>query len=498
MDALADSVPALYYPLTSLFAAVGFGYLALFPVFAAFSLAFIGYIAWKTPVFEWTAAEWILSLGLLVIAGLASWTSAAIIRLRPELPPGKPLLSGDFPTLLNRINELCSTFNSPYIEHIRLTTRFDIELVRTPASGFPLRFTNTLLIGLPVMSCISPLHLKLLLARQIGHLALSRKQPNRRIIYLRHVWQQYANLYARDWRADTVLLRIFVVPFTALFVTSTHAMMRLETFVRDHCLLDITPAEKAAEAIAIYEIKKRFVDEEFWPALNDKAYTHANPPYLPYTEMDNIMSRKLNERNARIYFEKETSRTVATGDEKPGLRQRLARLQHDDLTIPGHRTDNAAHHFFGQSLGVIQKQLDNVWYLQNKTVWSNRYKQGMSEKQQLRNLREQAAKALLSNAEARLYLQLLNKYVAPDKALPLCYEVLKTNSLDAGVCFEVGRILLAANDARGIEALNMAMDISSSLTVDCCQHIIKYMVGKGDMRDAQRYRRMILAHQVES
>jgi hypothetical protein len=44
----------------------------------------------------------------------------------------------------------------------------------------------------------------------------------------------------------------------------------------------------------------------------------------------------------------------------------------------------------------------------------------------------------------------------------------------------------------------MAMDISSSLTIDCCQLIIKYMVNKGDMRNAQRYRRMILAHQVES
>jgi hypothetical protein len=82
--------------------------------------------------------------------------------------------------------------------------------------------------------------------------------------------------------------------------------------------------------------------------------------------------------------------------------------------------------------------------------------------------------------------------------MPLRLEVLKTNSLDAGLCFEVDRILLSANDARVIEALNMAMDISSSLTIDCCQLIIKYMVNKGDMRNAQRYRRMILAHQVES
>jgi len=195
MDSLAYSAPALYYLLISILAAIGFSYLALFPIITLLALTFIGYTAWQSPVFEWGSAEWIYSMSLLAIAGLAGWTSIAISRLRPELPPGKPLLSGDFPTLLNRINELRTTYNSPDIEHIQLTTRFDIELVRTPASGFPLRFTNTLLIGLPVMSCMSPLHLKLLLARHIGHLALSRKQSNHRIIYLRHVWQQYARLY---------------------------------------------------------------------------------------------------------------------------------------------------------------------------------------------------------------------------------------------------------------------------------------------------------------
>ena len=294
------------------------------------------------------------------------------------------------------------------------------------------------------------------------------------------------------------MLRMFVGWFDGLLMTSTRAAMRLETFVRDKCLLGITPVEKVAEAIAIYEIKKRFVDEEFWPELNDRAYTHANPPYLPYTEINNIMHKNLDERNAHIYFEKETSRTVLIGDDRPGLRQRLARLQHENIAIPGHKSENAAHHFFGQSLGMIQKQLDNVCYLQNKTIWNNRYKQGLAKKQQLMNLREQPSKALLSSEEARQYLQLLNTYVAAETALPFYYEVLKTNSMDADLCFEVGRILLSANDARGIEALNMAMDISSSLTIDCCHLIIKHMVKKGDMRNAQRYHRMILAYQVES
>jgi len=53
------------------------------------------------------------------------------------------------------------------------------------------------------------------------------------------------SLYTRDRRVKTVLLRLFVGWFTGLFMTSTRAAMRVETFVRDKCQLDITPADKA-------------------------------------------------------------------------------------------------------------------------------------------------------------------------------------------------------------------------------------------------------------
>ena len=140
--------------------------------------------------------------------------------------------------------------------------------------------------------------------------------------------------------------------------------------------------------------------------------------------------------------------------------------------------------------------MDNIWYLKNKAIWSRRYQQGINEKKQLKHLRDQAAKALLSNEEAHRYILLLQKYLDLDVSRPLLHEILKTNSHDPQVCFEIGHLLLKANDGQGVDALNLAMEMSVELTVECCRQIVKYMIHSGDMNQAQIYRRRILTYQV--
>ena len=491
-------MPPLYDGFMHMLVISGYGFLLLFPVLAVFSLAFLGFIIWQNSPLNWQLQDGLLAAALLLTSVLAALQSFFIIKIRAEQPAGRPLNRKDFPVLRARIDELCTTYNSPALHHVKLTTRFGIEIVRTPVNGFPSRFTNTLLIGLPVMSCMSPLHLKLLLAREIGHLALTRRSYQRRIPYLVSIWQQYASLYAEDWNPRTILLRLFFTPFAALFTNTAYPAIRKEAFIKDDCMLDITTAGNAAEVIAVYAIKRRFLDEEFWPVLNNKAFVEAKPPYMPYSSMDKLISVALNQARAQVYYEAEIGQVAQLDSELPNLRERLLAAGYEDFVMPERKTENAANHFLGEAFNDIQKQLDNVWYLKNKTTWALRYKRGIEEKKRLKILRDQAAQALLSNKEAREYLLLIEKYVAADKAQPLFMEILKTNSLDAYVCYEVGRLLLEADDQNGVDALHMAMDLANELTADCCQHIVNYMAKTGDLKQAQDYRRKILAHQVEA
>ncbi|MGB5397599.1 MAG: hypothetical protein WBN96_10655 [Gammaproteobacteria bacterium] len=498
MQALSVSMPPMYAGYLHLLVISGYGFLLMFPTLAVFSLAFLGFIIWQNSPLNWQMHDGLLAAALVLTCLLAALQSYYILKVKPELPPGRPLKRKDFPVLRARIDELCTTYNSPALHHVKLTTRFGIEIIRTPHTGFPSRFTNTLLIGLPVMSCMSPLHLKLLLAREIGHLALTRRNYQRRIPYLASVWRQYAALYSEYWNPKTILLRLFFTPFAVLFTNSAYPAIRTESFIKDACMLDITTTTNAAEVIATFAVKRRFLDEQFWPVLNRKAFLEPRPPYMPYSSMDKLLSAALNEATAQVYFEAEVSQPAQLDSELPNLRERLLETGYEEFVMPERKTENAANHFLGDAFRDIQKQLDNVWYLKNKTTWAMRYKRGVEEKSRLKILRDQAAQALLSNTEAREYLLLIEKYIAADKALPLYMEILKTNSLDAHVCYEVGRLLLAADDKKGVDALHMAMDMANELTADCCQHIVNYMAKTGDMKKAQDYRRKILAHQVEA
>jgi hypothetical protein len=496
MDAMAKASPALYYLFAWLLAAIGYGYLMLFPILAAFTVAFVGYTVSQSSPLQWSSTDWTIALVALCISALAAWTTRAIAHTRPDLPAGRPMTKADFPVLVNHINQLVAAYNAPALDQIKLTTRFDIEIIRSPVHGFPSSFKHTLLIGLPVMSCMSPMQLKLLLAREIGHLAQCRRNYNRRIIYLRSVWRHYAQEYSDGWKPDTILLRLFFSWYAPFYSLSTEAAIQLEEFIKDRCMLDITPIEYAAETIAVFEVKKRFIENEFWPQLNDMAYIQPRPTWLPYSSMDSKITEKLDKEKAQAYYNNETGQYSAVDDDRSLLHQRMKRLGQNEFIIPAPKPESAATHFFGNSLKQIQQQMDNIWYLKNKATWSRRYKQGINEKKQLKHLREQAAKALLSNDEAHRYVLLLQKYLEPDKSRPLLHEILKTNSHDPHVCFEIGNLLLKANDILGVDALNLAMEMSADLTVECCQQIVKYMVHAGDMNQAQTYRRKILTYQV--
>ena len=498
MASFASTSKSLYYTFLWLLVIIATGFLLLFPLTALLSFGWVVFLVYIENPMNWQNNDWILAGSLLGCAGYTSWVSFHLFKMQPELAAGKPLDRKLFPVLSDRINELCTTYQSPEFPDIKLTTRFRIELVRTPANGFPTNLSNTLLIGLPVMSCMSPLQFKLLLARQIGHLTTKHRSYSRPLVHLRNVWNSYAHHYAQSWRPETILLRLFFSWFAPFFYISTIAAVRLEVFSKDRLMLEITPAATAAEAIAVFEIKKRYLATNFWPKLNDAAYTSAKPPYLPYTAMATIMNKVLDHDAdyAQNCYEAAINREVATNSELPNLMKRLTAIDFEDFIIPKPNDDKAAPHFLGEHHKEQLKQMDNIWYLKNKTIWNKRYKQGVEERRRLKVLREQAAQALLSNNEAHEYLLLIDKYIDAKKALPLFKEIIKTNSMDADVCYELGRLLLEADDASGVNALKIAMATDPGKTADSCQHIVAYMAKHGHVQEAQLYRRMILEYQT--
>jgi hypothetical protein len=497
MNALADRYTALYYSIIWLFAAIGYGYVFIFPILTILSLGLIiNAVTTKSPL-QWELNDWTVSIVALLVGVIATWISSKIIKIKPDLPTGKPLDEKGFPTLLGRISEVCSSFDAPEIHHVKLTPHFRIEITRTPTSGFPLKYTNTLLIGLPVMSCTSPLQFKLLLARHIGYLAQAKTGFNKKINYLRHILKIYNHTYGRSWKPDTILLRLFYSWYVPFFNLTAIPMERIESYNKDKCMLEVAPSDNIAAAITDFHIKKLFMETRFWPELNNSAYKLENPPYFPYASMSRYIAKELNADNIRFLYETEIARDIEIDSNIPSLKDRLFAIGYDELIAADESTDTAANYFFGESTGDIYKQFDNVWYLKNKKTWNQKYSQSLQEKEQLKLMRGQLTKSLLSDTEMKEYLQLIERYIAPERALPLYKEIINTNPQDSDLCFDLGRFLLNADDSSGINVLKTSMEQNPAHTVDCCNHIVEYLVKHGDAKEAQHYRHVSLEHQAE-
>jgi len=57
------------------------------------------------------------------------------------------------------------------------------------------------------------------MARQVGHLAKNRSNCSIRIIYLRNIWNMYAQYYNQLWQAETLLLRLLFLVRTPMVKT---------------------------------------------------------------------------------------------------------------------------------------------------------------------------------------------------------------------------------------------------------------------------------------
>lgn len=498
MNALAEKSSVLYTVITSIFAIIGYGYVFIFPILTVSSLGLLIDTALTKSPMQWGLNDWLASVAMLLTGAACAWISSKIIKIKPDLPAGKPLLAKDFPALFDRITEICTSFGAPEIHHVKLTPHFRIEIIRTPVGGFPFKHSNTLLIGLPVMSSTSPLQLKLLLARQIGHLALARKSLARKLIYLQHTLKAYKHVYGRSWQPETILLRLFFCWYSPFFNLTSTKIAQLESIHKDACMLEITPSDSVAAVIIDFHIKKLFIKTRFWPALNNSAFKLENPPYLPYANIKNFIEKNLDQNIIKLMFEEEFDHEIELDSKIPNLKSRLHAIGYDEFIASDDITDYAIDYFFENQANDICKQLDNVWSLKNKKIWAEKYNQGIEEKKQLAEMRNQITKSLLSDEEILEYIRLIDKYVSPEKTLPLYKEIVTTNPQDGDLCLDLGRILLKANDSSGINLLKTSMAVNPNYTVECCNQIVEYLVNHGDNKEAQNYRRIILEYQADN
>jgi len=483
----------LYFLLLSVFSLAAYAFIFVFPATALF-------IAKNLPdkiISATTYIDVLFTISEIIIAALCGWISILLYQVKLPNPAGRPLTKDEAPQLIKLIDDLQYEHGTSKIHAIKITDKFEIDIVRTPKNGYPVLFSNTLLIGLPLMQCLSSEQFKIALLKEFSHVQKRFSRPSSWFYFQRQTWSQYRIEYQSCWNPPHAIMRIFFSWYAPLYKLLSQSAARKEKLNADLFALGSIDKITLVDMISVSGISQHFLDDIFWPHLYSKAYKHKTPPYLPYASIERNIQTRLDNEISQSWIDQSLARKSQNQSE-PSLYQRLANLELQRVLLPAPVMQSAAAYYLDKTLNTITQQMDKIWFMSHKFDWQQKYKKGQEEQEELAELGAQALSGSLSDSKMWGYILLIKKYIDERAQIPLFKHLLKLNTHDARIPFDIGRTLLNNLDSDGIPALETAMSLNPDYTLIACKLITKHCVATGDSKSAQAYRRKALAYQVEA
>ena len=419
-----------------------------------------------------------------------------IYKLKADPPVGRQLNPVEYPELFKLINEICDEHRYHRLDKVKLTRNFEITCTKTPLNGFLFSFENTLVIGLPLMQSISAKQLRLAISREVFQLAGYRKRLSSFVAFNVDNWHQLKTTNQLSTQFPRTLFHTVFSWYSLLYGFLTKSIRNQEQLLADRVIHSKTPENDYIELLLTLLIAQNYLQQSFWPQLYSKAYKHATPPYLPYSSIERHIKINIDKKQARSWINialKSHENTSAT----PSFISRISNLYCEEIKVPTPVKLSAASYFLESGLDEITQTMDKLWLYRHQDEWDNKYKKGLIEINKLKELAIQAKHGLLSDIKAWEYIQLIKLYLDKNKAIILYKQILRINTKDPRICFDIGRSLLEALDPTGIDALERTMHQDATYTVPCYQLITRYYMRTGNNKLAQTYRRKSLVHQLE-
>lgn len=346
-----EAVPVFALALT------GYVYIFIFPLLLLLMVARLGEIF---EIINWPA-EWWWPMSQLLVLLIGGAGSFFVFKTRFAPPKGPALTAANAPALIDLIDELLAEYRAPAVHRVIASPDYKLELVKTPTLGFPVRFTHTLIIGLPVLQALPALHFKVVLARRIGQLSRRQAPISAWLYHLRGIWFQYRDLArAPGFGVHTVLWSPFRV-IAPMYARLAGVAMRKYEMEGDAYALQVVNDEDVAEAIAQDMGAEAFIQQEYWPAIAQLAAKKREEANKPYTNMPSLMRKRLQDERMQKRLAGMFEQEAEAAADAPGLKERLLHIGHAELRLPAWSEDPAALTYLGATAGKLAGIFDMLW-----------------------------------------------------------------------------------------------------------------------------------------
>ncbi|MCK9193496.1 MAG: M48 family metallopeptidase [Nevskia sp.] len=474
----AKAHPGLYRLEVLALAALGYLYIFMMLIAAlAVSAVFI-VISLLKPI---------LLLKLAKIVWLPIWFSWSVLRalwVRFDPPKGRLLQPREAPQLFAEIERVRAEIRGPKPHKVLITDDYNAAVMQRPRLG-PLGWSeNYLILGLPLMSTLSPDQLRAVIAHEFGHLGAGDSRMTGRIYHMRQTWARLQQEFAQR---GGVFFRRFFAWFGPYFNAYSFVLARSQEYAADQASTRLAGAGPVGEALVLANIGNDYQNETIWRPLWARIKHEEQPGVQPYAQLLQL-GRAISEwGDADGRLEKALQRKTDWADTHPALKDRLTALG-QTARVPAVQGPSAAVVFLGPLAEILARELDETWQRDVGVQWRERHQQLQVQQETLRALEAKAAEAPLTRAEDWQRAELTEALQDAETALPL-YEAHRAQFPEAfEATYAVGRILLQRGDEAGLPFIDAAMRVDGAAIKPGAELAFRYLTERNRDDEAQPYR----------
>ncbi|MCI0673933.1 MAG: M48 family metalloprotease, partial [Myxococcaceae bacterium] len=375
--------------------------------------------------------------------------------------------------------------DGPRIHTLLLDSDFNASIVQLPRFGLLGPTKNYLVLGLPLMQALSREQFRAVLAHEFGHLSGAHGKLSAWVYRVRRTWGQvHEALEQREGWGVALFTRFFrwYAPFYAAY---SFVLARSNEYEADRASADVVGRGTAADALVAVWVRGALLDERFWPSVRARAAKEAEPA-RPFAEMPAALQGGLEPVLAMRWLTSSLERQTDTTDTHPSLRDRLAALG-EPARLPGPLAQSAAEALLGPALPTLIASLDGEWKDAVVMRWREEHAAAQEKQRRLEELESVARGAELSEEQEWERADLTEDVHGADAAIPLLRELLVRSPAHASANFTLGRLLLAREEASGLEHLEAAMKRSVEAVVPASRIAAAFFARQGRAEEARTW-----------
>lgn len=350
--------PKSYIGFVTLFALLGYAYLLMFPLLAAFGLYQV-YLSLQLPY----------DMQMLVM--ILSWTSVVLFcvgithgfsTLKFKDPEGIPLPREKAQLIFNQVDEIQELVKWPKIDNVVLTRRFELNIIKTPRRYAPFWSKTTLVIGYPFLQTLSPKNFECALTRKLLQFAKRKNILVNWLGFLRDTWTHYPVILKERNKVGDQLSYWFFRCYSWAYRHVALYAAQMDELEADSLALKELNDRDLFRTVETIRVVQRFLNDHYWPKLHAALKSSAPPekikPYdhLPKTASQMMRSNKVDQWLKILMLEADSE-----GSQEPSFQSRMDMMGYTKVCALKPFDKTAAEYYFGPANPRLAAHMNKLW-----------------------------------------------------------------------------------------------------------------------------------------